>query len=75
MSDLAATNCGGCGGVGGGNNSCLWLILILIFCGGCGNGIGGGCGGGIGGGNDGCGCGNLIWILILLCCCGGGSFC
>lgn len=70
MSDLAATNCGGgCNNIGGGN-SCLWLILILIFCGGCGNGIGGGFM------NDGdCGCNSLIWILLILCFCGNKTCC
>ena len=74
MSDLAATNCG-CGSCEGGhNNSCIWIILLLLFCGGCGNGngiLGGGCG-------DGCGCDNgiIIIILLLVCCCGhGNSFC
>ena len=52
MSDLSATNCG-CGcesnvgrggecGCGFSNNNCLWIILLLFCCGGCGNG---GCGG------------------------------
>ncbi|MCI8625374.1 MAG: hypothetical protein HFI40_03695 [Lachnospiraceae bacterium] len=80
MSDLAATNCGGGCGCEGGGNSCLWLILILLFCGGCGGNFGNLCGGndcGCGGGCGGNGGGtSLIWILILLCCCGGnGSFC
>lgn len=68
MSDLSATNCGcGCenGGLFGncGSNSCLWIILLLIFCGGCGNGRMG----------DGCGCGNdsCLWIILLLIFCGG----
>ena len=43
MSDLSATNCG-CGcerneRSGFGNNSCLWIILLLFCCGGCGNGL------------------------------------
>ncbi|MCF2682907.1 chorion class high-cysteine HCB protein 13 [Faecalicatena contorta] len=77
MSDLSATNCGcGCDsddrfdrdcrcnnwGNGWGNNSCLWIILLLFCSGGCGNGWGreGGC-------ND-----NCLWIiLLLLFCCGG----
>ena len=59
MSDLSATNfgCGcddgrrgngcGCGNdCGFANNSCLWIILLLICCGGLGNGC------------SGCGCGN-----------------
>ena len=50
MSDLSATNCG-CGcerneRSGFGNNSCLWIILLLFCCGGCGNGCGN---------NNGCG--------------------
>ncbi len=75
MSDLSATNCGcGCdrnersGGCGifNGNNSCLWIILLLLFCGGDNNG------------RSGCGCSDnsCIWIIILLFCCGGlGSGC
>ena len=73
MSDLTATNCGcnnNCGnGMMGG--SCIWIIILLIFCGGCGNGNG------ILGGNNGCGCDNnnsccdwLIWILLIFCFCG-----
>ena len=62
MSDLTATNCGcGCDNNCGGNwenNSCLWIILLLIFCGGCGNNRIG----------DGCGCGgdSCLWIILLL---------
>ena len=67
MSDLAATNCG-CGGCEGGNNSCIWIILLLLFCCGCGNG-------GSVFNNGGCGCGgndnSIIWIILLLACCGG----
>lgn len=64
MSDLSATNCGcgcertnnGCGS----NNSCLWIILLLIFCGGgCGNALSNN-------GNDSC-----LWIILLLIFCGG----
>ena len=77
MSDLTATNCGcnnscsnnnGCGnGLFG--NSCIWIILLL-FCGGCGNNNSG-CGllGNNNSGND-C-CEWLIWILLLSCFCGG----
>ena len=46
MSDLAATNCGGCGCNEGGCNSILWIIILLSCC--CGNN-GGFCG------NNGCG--------------------
>ena len=68
MSDLAATNCGyGCGNDGG-NNNCLFLILILLFCGGCGNGCGNN---GFFGGND-C-CSSIIWLFILFSCCGCGN--
>lgn len=69
MSDLSATNCG-CGcerneRSGFGNNSCLWIILLLFCCGGCGNGCGN---------NNGCG-DNCIWLILLLCCCGGFGGC
>ena len=88
MSDLSATSCGcgcdngcnnGCGSNFlnfGGNNSCIWIILLLVFCGGCGNG------GSLFGGNGGCGCGNdnggnccslIIWLLILSSICGGNN--
>ena len=69
MSELTATNCGcgcdnGCGnGCGNGMNSCLWIILLLICCGGCGNGFG--CNNGCGGDNS------CLWIILLLICCGG----
>ena len=62
MSDLTATNCGcGCD-IGNGMSSCLWIILLLACCGGCGGSTfsGNGCG------NDSC-----LWIILLLCCCGG----
>lgn len=79
MSDLSNCGCGcetnmnDCGRCGRrddcdcgffGNNSCLWIILILIFCGGCGNGFGrrDDCRGG----NDSC-----LWIILLLIFCGG----
>lgn len=70
MSDLAATNCGGCGS---GENGCSWIIILLLLCSCCGGGNGFGFGGGCGGES---GCGSIIWILLLLCCCGGGNgFC
>ena len=60
MCDLTSNNCG----CGGNNNSCLWIILILLFCG---NGFG--C-------NDGCGCGgsdnSCLWIILILLFCGNG---
>ncbi len=64
MSDLAATNCGGCGCNEGGCSSILWIILLLSCC--CGNN------GGLLNGNNGCGSGNdCLWIILLLLCCGG----
>ena len=61
MSDLTATNCGcGCEN-GNGMSSCLWIILLLACCGGCGNGFNG----------NGCGNDSCLWIILLLCCCGG----
>lgn len=75
MSDLAATGCCnndcGCGmETCGGNNSWLWILILLFCCGGWGNNTGnnGGCGCGLGRGDD-CGC--IIPILLILCCCGG----
>ncbi len=71
MSDLAATNCGGCSCNEGGCGSLLIIILLLSCCGGN-NGLSLS-------GNNGCGCGNdscLILILLLFCCGGcGNSFC
>ncbi len=64
MSDLA--NCGGCG-FGGGNNSCIWIILLLFLCGG-----NNGCGNGGFGGGDSC-CEWIIILLILCSCCGNNS--
>ncbi|MEE0885098.1 MAG: chorion class high-cysteine HCB protein 13 [Faecalimonas sp.] len=66
MSDLNATNCGcvnersnNCG-CGFGNNSCIWIILLLFCCGGNSWGSNrGGC-------DDSC-----LWIIILLFFCGG----
>jgi hypothetical protein len=50
-------------GFGCGNESIIWIILLLCLCGGNnGNNFIGGC-------ND----NNWIWILILLCCCGNGN--
>ena len=76
MGDLTSNyNCGcgrnertscGCNN-GCGNNSCLWIILILLFCGG-GNTFGrSGCGC-----NDGCD-NSCIWIILILLFCGGGN--
>ena len=71
MSDL---NCGcGCddatpynNGCGLGNNSCLWIILLLIFCGGCGNGTSLA---------NSFGDNSCLWIILLLIFCGGGCGC
>ena len=73
MSDLSATNCGcGCDdvmrrdrdcGCGFAGNNCLWIILLLIFCGGCGNGWGRG--------GDDCRNDSCLWIILLLIFCGG----
>ena len=70
MSDLAATNCGGCGCERSGGSNCIFLLLILFCCGGFGSsreGCGDGCG------NNSC-CDLLIWILLLSCFCGGNGF-
>lgn len=69
MSDLTATNCGCSNSCNRSSNGCgcMWIILLLLFCGnGCGNGISGLSG-------DGCGnssCDWLIWILLISCFCG-----
>ncbi len=71
MSDLAATNCGGCTQTtNNGGCNCMWIILILLFCGGWNNNDSCGCGNGVGLFNNGnsCGCDALIWILLLSCC-------
>src|SRR5699024_9346132 len=65
MSDLAATSCCnndcGCGvDTCGGNNSWLWIIILLFLCGGCGNNNGF-----LNSGDD-CSC---IFIILLLMCC------
>ncbi|MEE1086077.1 MAG: chorion class high-cysteine HCB protein 13 [Schaedlerella sp.] len=68
--NCGCNNCGSSWGFGG-NNSCLWIILLLIFCGGCG-------GSSWGRSNDcGCGCGNdsCLWIILLLIFCGGNGCC
>lgn len=72
MSDLTATNCG-CSNNGVNPNSglfggnCIWLILLLLFCGGNGNGLRSGING-----NDGNSCCEwIIWLLILSSICGG----
>ena len=62
MSELSATNCGcGCESNFGGN-SCIWIILLLLCCGGCGNGWSNG---------NGCGNDSCLWIILLLIFCGG----
>lgn len=81
MSDLCSSNCGcerdvnygcGCGSNGydnrsGGMSSCLWIILLLIFCGGNSSSV-------FGHNGDGCGCDSCIWIILLLIFCGGWNF-
>ena len=55
----------GCGN-GNGCDSCTWIILLLLFCGGCGNGAGDS--------RSGYGCDNdnsCLWLILLLLCCGG----
>lgn len=64
MSDLAATNCGGCNCNEGGCGSILWIILLLCCCG---NGNSG-----FLGSNNGCGNDSCLWIILLLFFCGGG---
>ena len=76
MSDLSATNCG-CGnnnsrGIFGGNNTWLWILLLLS----CFGNDDDGCGSGRSGfglfNNDGNGscCNTLVWLLILSSCWG-----
>lgn len=75
MSDLSATNCG-CNNGGSrssnGFSNIIWIILLLSFCGGCGNN-----GNGISlfGGDNNSGCENLILLLLVLsCCCGNNNY-
>lgn len=83
MSDLTATNCGcsnnSCNNNCGLGGSCIWIILLLFACGGCGNnngcGCGNGCGGGILGSGDNNCCEWIIWILLLSCFCGNNGCC
>lgn len=73
MSDLTATNCGcsNCNGTSTANGlfggNCIWLILLLLFCGNN-NGTSLLSGNGCGNGND-C-CEWIIWLLILSSICG-----
>ena len=75
MSDLTATNCGCNNGNDYntanffGGNSCIWIILLLLFCNGNDNGCGRSGLFGRGGNNGGC-CEWIILLLILSSCCG-----
>lgn len=77
MSELSASQCGCCNESRGGSNcgcsSWIWIILLLVFCGGCGGSGHGRCDNDCGffGGNNGC-CEWIIILLILSCCCGDG---
>ena len=51
-----------CLGNGCSNNSCIWIIPLLLCCGGCGCGDGRN---GFGGENS------CLWIILLLLFCGG----
>ncbi|MBS4868145.1 MAG: chorion class high-cysteine HCB protein 13 [Anaerotignaceae bacterium] len=51
------------------NNSIIWIIIVLLFCG-C-NGNNNGIGNFFGCGND---CNWIIILVILLCCCGNNNF-
>lgn len=44
-----------------GGFNCLWLIILLLCCGGCGNGCGASTGK--------CDCGCIIPVIVALCCC------
>jgi hypothetical protein len=74
MSDLTAANCGcsnnsGCtNSLFGGNNSCIWLIILLFACGGN-NGCGTSSLFGNSGDNGSC-CEWIILLLLLSSCCG-----
>lgn len=82
MSELTATQCGcsrdNCSNNNSGCSSWIWIIILLFFCGGCGNNNDCGCGfGGMGNffGGNGCDNGNSCceWIIILILlfsCCG-----
>ena len=56
-----------CGNFFGGNNSCMWIILILILISCC--GCGGGCGTGCGGNTCGTSCGNNCYCETNSCGC------
>ena len=75
MSDLAATGCCnndcGCGNNtglfnGGDGCSCMWVILLLLFCGGNGSTFSN-CG-------NNSSCDLLILILLISCLCGNSCF-
>lgn len=75
MSDLTATNCG-CNNNDYntanffGGNSCIWIILLLLFCNGNDNGCGGSGLFGRSGNNGNSCCEWIILLLILSSCCG-----
>ena len=89
MGDLSNCGCNdrcndrcnnGCGLGRSGNNGIWWIIILLFFCGGCGNN---GSIFGCGSNRSGCGCDDcdndnnccsaIIWIILLSCICGNGS--
>jgi len=51
----------------------MWIILLLLFCGGCGSNNNG-CGNLLGGSDNGC-CSWIIWILLISCFCGNNNSC
>lgn len=71
MSDLAATHCGDRCERRESGFSCIWIIIILLFC--C-NGSNGIFGGGFGCGGSENGCSSIIFIILILCLCGGNGF-
>ena len=44
---------------GAGGNNCLCILLLLMLCGGCGQGTG-------------FDIGSILPLLLIMCCCGGG---
>lgn len=60
MNSFNNCNNGNVGYSGGGCDCLIWILILLICCGGCG-----------GNRHSDCGCSCILPIIVLLCCCGG----